>query len=355
MTTHLLGSNANTLGWLKADVTARTALITGISGQDGSYLAELLLTKGYQVFGLIRDSSRSNLENLSQILSKIELIPGDLEDAKSMESAVLKSRPDEVYHLAARTFVGSSFSAPVSTAEITGMGTIRLLEAVRLHAPGARFYNASTAEMFGQSREDPQDEATPFSPRSPYAVAKVFGFWATNYYRQVCGMHASTGILFNHESPRRKVEMVTRKITRAVAQLSIGGSEKLVLGRLDSRRDWGFAPEYVDLMWRILQLPEPDIFVGATGESHTVREFVEEAFTVAGVSKWEDHVQVDSTQERPADIDSLRGDPSKAKSVLGWEPKVRFKELVKIMIEADLLRANSHQQRKGVPGRPVPG
>ncbi len=314
----------------------RSALITGITGQDGSYLAESLLGRGYRVFGLVRRLSSPNLTNLARIEGSLEVLDGDLMDQTSLQLAVQRAEPDEVYNLAAQSFVGTSFAQPVLTGEITGLGTIRLLEAVRAVAPRARFYQASSSEMFGHVEEEPQSESTPFHPRSPYGVAKVYAYWAGVNYREAYGMFVSNGILFNHESPRRGLEFVTRKIARGAARIARGRERTLTLGNLDARRDWGYAPEYVDLMWRSLQHDRPDDFVGATGESHSVREFVEEAFRVAGVSDWESHDTTSERLVRPAEVFNLRGDPAKAHRVLGWEPKVRFRDLVRLMVEHEL-------------------
>jgi GDPmannose 4,6-dehydratase len=319
-------------------VPTRTALITGITGQDGSYLAELLLGKGYRVVGIVRRLSSPNLTNLTGIVDKIELFDGDLMDQSSLSHAVKVSSPDEVYNLAAQSFVATSFAQPVLTGEITGMGTLRLLEAVRVNAPHAKVYQASSSEMFGRVEIEPQDETTPFHPRSPYGVAKVYAYWACVNYREAYSMFVSNGILMNHESIRRGVEFVTRKITDGVARIATGRAETLTLGNLDARRDWGYAPDYVDLMWRILQAKEPGDFVGATGEAHSVREFVQDAFKVAGIERWEDHLRVDPKFNRPSEVFNLRGDASKAKRELGWEAKTRFPDLVRIMVTADLER-----------------
>ena len=317
---------------------SRSALITGVTGQDGSYLAELLVEKGYRVFGLIRRLSSPNMTNLASVHEKIEIIDGDLMDQSSLNDAVKRAAPDEVYNLAAQSFVGTSFAQPVLTGEITGVGALRLLEAVRGHAPHARVYQASTSEMFGHVTGEPQDETTPFHPRSPYGVAKVYAYWACINYREAYSMHVSNGILFNHESPRRGLEFVTRKISDGAARIALGKAKSLTLGNLDAKRDWGFAPEYVDLMWRTLQHKSPGDFVGATNEAHTVREFVEEAFRVAGVGDWHSHVKIDPRFNRPAEVFNLRGNPARAERELGWKPKTKFKDLVRIMVEADLQR-----------------
>ena len=317
---------------------SRSALITGVTGQDGSYLAEFLVEKGYRVFGLIRRLSSPNMTNLASVQEKIEIIDGDLMDQSSLNDAVKRAAPDEVYNLAAQSFVGTSFAQPVLTGEITGIGALRLLEAVRGHAPHARVYQASTSEMFGHVTGEPQDETTPFHPRSPYGVAKVYAYWACINYREAYSMYVSNGILFNHESPRRGLEFVTRKISDGAARIALGKAESLTLGNLDAKRDWGFAPEYVDLMWRTLQHKSPGDFVGATNEAHTVREFVEEAFRVAGVGDWHSHVKIDPRFNRPAEVFNLRGNPARAERELGWKPKTKFKDLVRIMVEADLQR-----------------
>jgi GDPmannose 4,6-dehydratase len=319
-------------------MATRSALITGVTGQDGSYLAEFLLQKGYEVTGLVRRLSSPNLSNLSQVLDQIKLVDGDLMDQSSLNQAVKVSKPDEVYNLAAQSFVGTSFAQPALTGEVSGLGTLRLLEAVRVNAPDAKVYQASSSEMFGHVETEPQDESTPFHPRSPYGVAKVYAYWACVNYREAYSMHISNGIFFNHESPRRGLEFVTRKIANGVARIAAGAAGKLVLGNLDARRDWGYAPEYVDLMWRILQVETPGDYVGATGESHSVREFAHAAFEVVGVDRWEDRLQTDPKFSRPAEVFNLRGNPAKAKRELSWEVKTRFQDLVRIMVEAEMRR-----------------
>ena len=316
----------------------RRALITGITGQDGSYLAELLLSKGYHVFGLVRRLSSPNISNLTEIRDRIEILDGDLLDQSSLNLAVRTALPDEIYHLAAQSFVGSSFVQPTVTSEITGLGTLRLLEATRREAPQARFYQASSSEMFGNSHFEIQDETTPFHPMSPYGVAKVYAYWTSITYREAYSMFVANGIFFNHESPRRGLEFVTRKITDGVARIALGLSKCLTLGSLDSKRDWGYAPEYVELMWRILQYKNPEDFVGATGEVHTVREIVETAFDTVGIRDWERYVKLDSRFNRPSEVYALRGDSSKANRELGWCPKTRFAEIIKIMVHADVNR-----------------
>lgn len=322
-------------------MAARSALITGVTGQDGSYLAELLLKKGYTVFGLVRRLSSPNITHLAEVRDQITILDGDLMDQTSLHQAVRSAEPDEVYNLAAQSFVGASFSQPVLTGEVTGLGALRLLEAVRAHAPEARVYQASSSEMFGHVDREPQDERTPFHPRSPYGVAKVYAYWAGINYREGYGMYVSNGILFNHESPRRGIEFVTRRITDGVARIATGRSQHLTLGNLDAKRDWGFAPDYVDFMWRTLQQPAPDDYVGATGESHSVREFVAAAFLHAGISDWEAHVRTDDRLLRPAEVYNLRGDPRKAEEKLGWKATTRFDALVRLMVDADLARYRS--------------
>jgi len=324
---------------------SKTALITGITGQDGSYLAEMLLKKGYEVHGLVRRLSVPNIENIRDIADDLILIDGDLIDQTSLNRAVREAEPDEVYNLAAQSFVATSFVQPVLTGEITGLGAVRLLEAVRSEAPKARVYQAASSEMFGTVTVEPQDESTPFHPRSPYGVAKVYAYWASINYREAHGLYVSNGILFNHESPRRGVEFVTRKISHGVARISLGLQETIPLGNLEAKRDWGYAAEYVDLMWRALQHNRPDDFVGATGEAHTVREFVEEAFRVAGIRNWKKHVKVDERHLRPAEVYNLRGNAAKAKKVLGWAPKTKFTQLVKMMVEADREALESDKRR----------
>jgi GDPmannose 4,6-dehydratase len=319
-------------------MTGRSALITGITGQDGSYLAEFLLEKGYEVTGIVRRLSSPNLSNLAQVIDRIKLVDGDLMDQSSLNQAVKSSDPDEVYNLAAQSFVGTSFSQPALTGEITGLGALRVLEAVRAHAPGAKVYQASSSEMFGHVESEPQDESTPFHPRSPYGVAKVYAYWACVNYREAYSMFVSNGILFNHESPRRGIEFVTRKITDGVARIATGKADTLTLGNLDARRDWGYAPEYVDLMWRILQAKSPGDYIGATGDPHTVREFAHAAFQAAGLDLREGQIRTDAKFNRPAEVYNLRGDSRKAKRELGWEPKTGFADLVSIMVSADLER-----------------
>jgi GDPmannose 4,6-dehydratase len=316
-------------------MTARRALITGITGQDGSYLAELLLDQGYDVIGMVRRSSTVNFERIGHLQDRLELVSGDLLDEMSLIEMLRTHRPAEVYNLAAQSFVQTSFSQPVLTAESTALGVTRLLDAVRLVDPEIRFYQASSSEMFGKVVEVPQTERTPLYPRSPYGVAKVYGHWITINYRESYDLHASSGILFNHESPRRGLEFVTRKITNGVAQIKHGITNELRLGNLESQRDWGFAGDYVEAMWLMLQQDEPSDFVVSTNETHSVREFCELAFDRAGLN-WKDHVIQDERFFRPAEVDLLVGDSSRARSVLGWKPKTSFEELVRLMVDADL-------------------
>ncbi|HEY0549168.1 MAG TPA: GDP-mannose 4,6-dehydratase [Verrucomicrobiae bacterium] len=325
---------------------AKKALITGITGQDGSYLAELLLGKGYEVHGIIRRASTFNTGRLEAIYQdphesgkRLFLHYGDLSDGSALSRLLGKIRPDEIYNLAAQSHVRVSFDAAEYTADVTGTGTVRLLEAIRETEIKARFYQASSSEMFGMVQEVPQKETTPFYPRSPYGCAKVFSHWITVNYRESYGLHASSGILFNHESPRRGETFVTRKITRAVANIKHGLQKKIYLGNLDAKRDWGYAKEYVEAMWLMLQQPEPDDYVIATNETHSVREFLEHAFAHAGL-KWEDYVAFDERYCRPAEVDLLIGDYSKAKKKLGWEPKTKFTDLVKLMVDADLQKVS---------------
>ena len=321
----------------------RRALITGISGQDGSYLAELLLDKGYEVHGMVRRSSEEKFERLSKIRDRIQLHQGDLLDQYSIASLLAAIKPDEIYNLAAQSFVPTSWSQPVLTGEFTALGVTKMLEAMRHTLPKARFYQASSSEMFGKVREVPQTEATPFHPRSPYGVAKCYGHFITVNYRESFGLYAVSGILFNHESPRRGLEFVTRKVTHAAARIKLGLQEKLYMGNLDAKRDWGYAGDYVDAMWRMLQAEHPADYVIATNETHSVRELCELAFARVGLD-WRKHVEVDASLSRPAEVESLIGDYSRAKRELGWEPTVRFRQLVEMMVDADLQR---HQPRAG--------
>ncbi|UYL08292.1 GDP-mannose 4,6-dehydratase [Bdellovibrio sp. SKB1291214] len=313
----------------------KRALITGITGQDGSYLAELLLEKGYKVYGLTRRSSTNINSRIEHLLSKVELLSGDLLDGSSLLSAVEESRPDEVYNLAAQSFVQTSWNQPTLTADFTAVGVTRVLEAVRKAAPKAKFYQASSSEMFGKVQAVPQIESTPFYPRSPYGVAKLYGHWITINYRESFNMHATSGILFNHESPRRGIEFVTRKISYHAALIKHGLATELRLGNLDAKRDWGFAGDYVEAMWLMLQQDQPDDFVISTNETHTVKEFVELAFERADLD-WKKYVKIDEKFMRPAEVDLLIGDAAKAKQKLGWEPKTSFKQLVNMMVDSDL-------------------
>jgi GDPmannose 4,6-dehydratase len=316
---------------------AKRALITGITGQDGSYLAELLLDKGYVVFGLVRRAATPSTERIDHVLDRLTLLTGEMADQTSLIDAMETSQADEVYNLAAQSFVGDSWTVPISTGDVDGLGVTRILEAVRRVKPQARFYQAATSEMYGQVHEVPQSETTPFHPRSPYGVAKVYGFFITQNYRESYGMHASNGILFNHESPRRGLEFVTRKITDQVARIKLGKAKALSLGNLDAKRDWGFAGDYVEGMWRMLQADEPDDYVLATGETHTVREFCEIAFGRVGLD-YRDHVVMDERFVRPAEVELLLGSPAKAKEKLCWEPAVTFRGLVEMMVDADMER-----------------
>ena len=329
---------------------AKKALITGITGQDGSYLAELLLEKGYEVYGIIRRSSTFNTDRIDHIFKdphenpKIHLIYGDLTDSTSIYSILDEVRPDEIYNLAAQSHVRVSFDIPEYTADVTAVGAVRLLEAIRKLGLKSKFYQASSSEMFGKVQAVPQTEATPFYPRSPYAVAKLSAHWITVNYRESYDMFACSGILFNHESPRRGQTFVTRKITHAVARIKAGLQDKLYLGNLDSKRDWGYAKEYVEAMWLMLQQDEPEDYVIATNETHSIREFLEVAFKHAGLN-WKDYVEIDPKYYRPAEVDLLIGDPKKAKEKLGWEPKTTFEDLAKLMVDADM--AELEEQKKG--------
>jgi GDPmannose 4,6-dehydratase len=329
---------------------AKRALITGITGQDGSYLAELLLSKGYEVHGIIRRASTFNTGRLDPIYQdphasgkRLFLHYGDLSDASALSRLMLQVQPDEVYNLAAQSHVRVSFDAPEYTTDITGTGAIRLLEAIREAGVKPRYYQASSSEMYGMVQEVPQKETTPFYPRSPYGCAKVYAYWITVNYRESYGMHASNGILFNHESPRRGETFVTRKITRAVAHIKAGLQQKLYLGNLDAKRDWGYAKEYVEAMWLMMQQDTPDDYVIATNETHSVREFLEVAFSHVGLD-WKKYVELDARYNRPAEVDLLIGDYSKAKKKLGWEPKTKFEALTKLMVDADVELLRKHRQ-----------
>ena len=324
------------------------ALITGITGQDGRYLAQLLVAKGYEVFGLVRGQANPKIQMVQEETPALELIEGDLQDLSSLIAAVEQVQPDEVYNLGAISFVALSFRQPELTADITGLGVLRMLEAIRV-VGGAndnriRFYQASSSEMFGKVRETPQTERTPFHPRSPYGVAKVFGHYTTVNYRESYGLHATSGILFNHEGPRRGLEFVTRKVTNGAARIKLGLQDKIALGNLDASRDWGYAGDYVEAMWLMLQEDEPDDYVVATGETHTIRELLELAFAAAGYDDWQSFVEKDPRFERPAEVDLLIGDATKARETLGWKPTVAFPELIQMMVEADL---ESEAKRNG--------
>jgi GDPmannose 4,6-dehydratase len=314
-----------------------TALITGITGQDGSYLAEFLLGKGYKVVGVVRLTSHDSYERIGQFLDKVTIVPADLLDQHSLTQVIQEHRPDEVYNLAAQSFVPASWSQPVLTGEFTALGVTRILEAIRLAHPTARFYQASSSEQFGKVQEHPQRESTPFYPRSPYGVAKVYGHWITVNYRESYDLFAVSGILFNHESPRRGIEFVTRKVTDGVARIKLGLAKELRLGNLDAKRDWGFAGDYVEAMWLMLQQKAPKDYVIGTGEQHTVQELVELAFQHAGLD-WKKHVVLDPRFMRPAEVETLLADPTLAKRELGWTPKVTFPKLVEMMVDADLTR-----------------
>ena len=315
----------------------KTALITGVTGQDGSYLAELLLDKGYEVVGVVRRTSHDSYERIGHLLDRLHVVAADLLDQHSLTSVIRDAKPAEVYNLAAQSFVPTSWTQPVLTGEFTALGVTRILEAVRLAHPEARFYQASSSEMFGRVQESPQKETTPFYPRSPYGVAKVYGHWITVNYRESYGLFAVSGILFNHESPRRGLEFVTRKVTHAVARIVRGQAKELRLGNLDAKRDWGYAGDYVDAMWRMLQQPTPEDFVIGTGTAHSVRELCQVAFAHAGLD-WQKFVTVDPALVRPAEVEHLLADPAKARRVLRWQPAVSFEQLVKKMVDADLER-----------------
>ncbi len=313
----------------------KRALITGITGQDGSYLAELLLNKGYKVYGLRRRTSSPLIENIQHMINEIELVEGDLLDQGSLVEIMKKTKPDEVYNLAAQSFVGTSWNQPYLTGQVTGLGVTNVLEAIRSTKPEARFYQASSSEMYGKVMETPQSENTPFHPRSPYGVAKIYGHWITVNYRESFGLYGCSGILFNHESPRRGIEFVTRKVTNSVAKIKCGMAKELRLGNLEAKRDWGFAGDYVEAMWLMLQQDTPDDYIIATGETHTVNEWVEIAFRSVGLN-WEDYVVIDPKYIRPAEVDLLLGDSEKAKKKLGWKPSVDFEQLIEMMVQQDL-------------------
>jgi GDPmannose 4,6-dehydratase len=311
------------------------ALITGITGQDGSYLAEFLLEKGYEVYGIVRRSSLEKFDRIEAITEKIRFVEGDLTDQSSLDQALQQLKPDELYNLAAQSFVPVSWNQPVLTADVTGLGALRVMEAIRKHSPQTKFLQASSSEMFGKVLEKPQTEKTPFHPRSPYGVAKVFGHHITVNYRESYGIYACSSICFNHESPRRGSEFVTRKVTQTVAKIKLGVADKLKMGNIDAQRDWGFAGDYIRAMWLMLQQPHADDYVIATGETHSVQELLELAFSRAGLD-WKKYVEIDPKLVRPAEVDYLCGDASKARKVLGWTPQVNFKQLVEMMVDADL-------------------
>tara|TARA_R110002074_G_scaffold312205_1_gene482984 strand:- start:2136 stop:3107 length:972 start_codon:yes stop_codon:yes gene_type:complete len=319
----------------------KKALIIGITGMDGSHLADFLLDKGYKVYGLERRSSSKNRINTEHLEGDITFLTGDLTDQSSLLRALKHSEPDEVYNLAAQSFVYASWQMPEQTGDVTGLGVMRILEAIREYGKPIRFYQASSSEMFGKVQETPQTEDTPFYPRSPYGVAKLYGHWITKNYRESYDMFACSGILFNHESERRGIEFVTRKITDGVAQIRCGVSNKITLGNLDAKRDWGYSPDYVEAMWLMLQQDKPDDYVISTGETHSIREFLDIAFEHAGINHWEEFVGQDERYMRPAEVDYLRGDSTKAREVLGWKPKTSFKDLVKIMLENDINKYRS--------------
>lgn len=328
----------------------KRALITGVTGQDGAYLSKFLLDKGYEVYGTYRRLSTPNFWRLQHlgIFDKIALVPIELIDAGSIIESVKVSNPDEIYHLAAQSFVGASFEQPIATGKVTGLGVTKFLEAIRQFSPKAKFYQASTSELYGNGDAKAQDENTDFRPTSPYAAAKLYGYWITRIYREGYGIFASNGILFNHESPLRGLEFVTRKITNSVAKISLGMEKEIHLGNINAKRDWGYAPEYVESMWAMLQQKEPDDYVVATGETHTVEEFCKKAFEAAGLD-WQNHVKVDKKYMRPLDTHYLCGDPSKARKKLGWSPKTRFDQLVKIMVNEDIIRWERWQKGERFP------
>ena len=331
---------------------SKRALITGITGQDGSFLTELLLEKGYEVYGIIRRSSSFNTDRIDHLYqdphepgTRLRLVYGDLNDSSSLNTLIRQIRPDEIYNLGAQSHVRVSFDVPEYTGEVTGIGTVRLLEAIREAGINPKFYQASSSELYGKVVETPQRETTPFYPRSPYACAKAYAYWITVNYRESYGMFACNGILFNPESERRGETFVSRKITRAATRIKLGLQQKLYMGNLDARRDWGYARDYVEAMWLMMQADEPDDYVIATGETHSVREFLEEAFGYLGLD-WEKHVEIDPRYFRPAEVDLLLGDPTKARTILGWEPRVGFKELVKIMVDSDMKLAEREQRAR---------
>ncbi len=328
----------------------KTALITGITGQDGSYLAEFLLDQGYRVVGMQRRTSTETVGRIAHLIDRIELVQGDLLDQLSLIDLMQRFRPDEVYNLAAQSFVPTSWQQAVLTGEFTALGVTRMLEAIRLVNPEARFYQASSSEMFGKVREVPQRETTPFYPRSPYGVSKVYGHWITVNYRESYNLFACSGILFNHESPRRGLEFVTRKVTHGVARIKLGLADELNLGNLDAQRDWGYAPDYVRAMWLMLQQDQPDDFVVSTGRTHTVQRLCELAFAAAGLD-WQEYVRVDPRYLRPAEVDLLVGDATKARTTLGWEPSVSFEQMVELMVDADIRMFSGDEAPAGMLGR----
>jgi GDPmannose 4,6-dehydratase len=326
-------------------LSKKRALITGITGQDGSYLAELLLTKGYEVYGVTRRTSTYNYDRIKHIQDQITLLPADLSDLTSLIHVLREANPEEVYNLGAQSFVPTSWTQPVFTGDVTGLGVTRLLDAIRAVNPEIRFYQASSSEMFGKVQEVPQRETTPFYPRSPYGVAKVYGHWITVNYRESYGLHATSGILFNHGSPRRGLEFVERKVAYHAAKIALGLTHEIRLGNLDAQRDWGFAGDYVEAMWMMLQRNSPDDFVIATGKTHTIQRLVEIAFDCVDLN-WQDYVVQDAKFMRPAEVDLLIGDPSKAKGALGWQPKVSFEQLIQMMVEADIqLLRDEHRMK----------
>lgn len=328
---------------------AKRALITGITGQDGSYLAEFLLGKGYEVFGVTRRASTDHYQRIDHLRDRVQLLHGDLLDPSSLLETMRRAEPDEVYNLGAQSFVPTSWSQPTLTGEFTALGVVRILEAMRLLGIKARFYQASSSEMFGKVRESPQTESTPFYPRSPYGVSKVYGHFITVNYRESYGMFAVSGIMFNHESPRRGLEFVTKKVARGVARIAAGLDRELVLGNLDARRDWGYAPEYVEAMWQMLQMETPEDFVVATGEAHSVQELVEIAFGRAGL-EWQKFVRIDPALVRPAEVDHLVGNPEKARRLLGWAPKTSFRGLVELMVDHEMQWIASHREGDSAGG-----
>ena len=316
----------------------KKALVTGITGQDAPYLAELLIEKGYDVYGLIRRLSVPNYSNIKHIKDRITLIEGDLTDLSSLHKAVRETQPDEIYNLGAQSFVGTSWTQPIQTAQVTGLGVLNILDAVKQYVPDAKFLQASSSEMFGNVQEMPQTEKTPFYPRSPYGIAKLFGHWMTINYRESYNMFCCCSICFNHESPKRGIEFVTQKIASGVAKISLGSKEKIKLGNIDAKRDWGYSPDYCEAMFKIVHYKEPTDFVIATGEQHSVRDFIKEAFSVIGIGDYDKYIEIDPKLYRPADVNNLIGDYSKAKKLLGWKPKTSFKELVKIMVDSVIER-----------------